>query len=83
MVLTAGLKLVVVERVAADWSTWTLRLQLNATNLVFDTAVLSSDGSVLAYGCRQGVCVSAYNGAYPTLCDLTVGGVGGGGTDFW
>ncbi len=62
MLLTAGLKLLVVERGAADWSTWTTRLQLNQTNLVFDTGVLSDDGSVLAYGCTKGVCISVYNG---------------------
>ena len=68
MVLSAGVKLIVVERAAADWSKWTTRLELNSTNLVVDVAVLSDDGSVLAYSCHQGVCVSVYNGAWELRC---------------
>ncbi len=61
-VLTAGKQLRVLQRASVDWTTWTTVYSVNASNMVFDTATLSGDGTLLAYGCEAGVCIARFNG---------------------
>jgi hypothetical protein len=61
LLLTAGFKLLMLERKSLDWTSWTTRLSLQET-FTFDNAIINVDGSVLAYVCGvQGVCVWRYN----------------------
>ena len=60
IVLSAGLKLIVVRRLLDDWSKWEVILNLTSS-IVFDNAILSGDGKMLAVTCESGICVYRYN----------------------
>ena len=61
VLLSAGLKMIVAEQKASDWSSWTLRFNQTFFKFVPGSGFLSEDASILAFHCYQGVCVHRYN----------------------
>jgi hypothetical protein len=82
--LSAGKKVVVLERGNAAWTQWRVRLNLTSPDAVYNSAILSDDASIVALAANdnQGVIIYTYSpatGIYvracaiPPLGGLTVG----------
>jgi hypothetical protein len=64
VILSAGTRLLVLERPASaqDWSNFTVRFNHTATDYPIVDAVISMDGSYIAFSCGlQGTCVYSWS----------------------